>query len=34
MIINNELNDDGWYYGNLYNSHDGQVSTDLRCKKD
>jgi hypothetical protein len=34
IIIINELNDDGWYYGNLYNSPDGQVSTDLRCKKD
>ncbi len=34
IIITNELNDDGWYYGSLYLTPDGQLSYDLRCKKD
>ncbi|HID9395462.1 TPA: hypothetical protein ACXIY6_003752 [Serratia marcescens] len=32
IIITNELNDDGWYYGSLYLIPDGQLSYDLRCK--
>lgn len=34
IIITNKLNDDGWYYGSLYLTPDGQLSYDLRCKKD
>ncbi len=32
IIITNELNDDGWYYGSLYIDPDGELVYDLRCK--
>lgn len=30
----NYLNADGYYYGNLYTSTDGQISNEIRCKKE
>lgn len=32
--IVNYLNADGYYYGNIYTSTDGQISNEIRCKKE